>query len=301
MALKKIANSISIISVNYNGGEQNLQLLTSIENLNFPKNKIQVIVVDNHSTDGSDKAIMEKFPNTILLKQKTNLGYGPAINIAIKKAVGQFIFIVNNDIILDANCPKLLLDFIKNNSNIGIVGPKLLPVKKKAQTAQYQKFNYWTGHVDMRSKIINKPTEVQWIQGCAMFMPKEICQKIGYFDEGFSKIYFEDIDYCVRTQAKGMRTLIYPKAVCYHLQSFTVDKISLSRKWYYWHKNKIRFVIKHANFLQMITVISFEILASFYWTFIKKQPNIKSLIKAIAVNTKNLNQTLSLRENGKAE
>lgn len=288
-------DKVTILSVNYNGGRQNLKLLNSIKKLKYPQNRLEVIIVDNHSTDGSFDLVKNKFPKINLIRQKTNLGYGPALNIGIKRAKGHYVFIVNNDIIIDPNCLNVLRNLMKKSSDNTILGPKLIPVEQNRPTATLQKFNYWTGHVNMKAQQIRKISSVEWIQGCAMFSSKQTFKKIGYFDEGFEKIYFEDLDLCKRAQKLGIKTQVNPKALVYHVQSHTIDKIPLSFKWFYWHKNKIRFAVKHASFLQVVSIILFDVLASAYWTIIRRQPNFTNLIKALVANYKNLPTTLKSR------
>lgn len=148
------------------------------------------------------------------------------------------------------------------------------------------------------SKIkITKPREVQWVQGCAMLIPRSIIKKVGTFDEGFEKVYFEDLDFCKRVQMVGFKTMLYPSAVFYHYQSYTLDNVVEKKfKWYNWHKNKIRFLLKHAASLQILTAVTVEFLWSSYLTIFKGQNQLESYLKGLLWNLQNFKETLIARK-----
>lgn len=288
---KQQNSKISILCVNYNGGKELLDFLKSTQKVNYEKDKLQIIVLDNNSHDGSQNYV-QKFKNANLIRLKKNYGYGPAANIGIKKAQGKYILIANNDLELEPNSLNILLKYILSHKDVAIAGGKILSKGKKHKpTSTLQKFNYLTGQVKMNSKQITKPTEVQWVQGCAMFTPKRLLKEIGNFDSGFEKVYFEDLDLCRRAQLKGFKTVIVPEAIFYHRQSYTLDNV-LDRKvkWFNWHKNKIRFAIKHAAFYQTISILLFEAASSIFQTIFKKQPHIGPFLNALVVNFKGLGE-----------
>jgi len=288
-----LKNKISIVVVNYNGKNQTINLLKSINKLDYPKDKIETIIIDNNSQDDSIRTIKKRFPQIIFLKNKKNIGYGPAVNIGARKANSKYILILNNDITLSENFLNEILKTFKTHKKC-IVGPKLI-IEGRNKHSWIQYFSPWTGKINMRHKKINRLTETQWIQGCAMFTTKRILKSLNYFDEGFAKIFFEDLDLCLRAQKKNIETLVNPQVVCHHIQSYTIKKIPNHEKLFYWYKNKIRFIIKHGNPFQIISVTAFTLLSALYWQVIKKQPNLKSFFQALVWNLKNLKQTQSLR------
>lgn len=288
---------ISILCVNFNGGKQIYDFLKSLQKLNWEENRLETLVIDNGSQDQSQKAVL-RFKNVELIQLDKNYGYGPAINMGLQRTTGQYILIANNDIEIEKNCLKALCQYSQNHPEAAIIGGKILSKTKRNQIASsYQTFNYLTGAVKMNSKKIEKPTEVQWVQGCAMFIPMEKLKIIGPFDPGFEKIYFEDLDLCRRAQLALYKTVIIPNAIFYHHQSYTMDTIvSKKFKWYNWHKNKIRFILKHATLTQIISVLLVEAVSSLFQSFNKqsfstnKQPQIGQFIKAVISNFKNINE-----------
>mgnify|MGYP001592549509 FL=1 len=128
---------VSIIFPNYNGGRLSLDCLQSIKKLNYPKERIETVVVDNGSTDGSDIKIKSKFPNVKLVKNKQNLGFAKAINIGGKIAKGSFFLITNNDVIIDKDCVKNLITFLQKPPSIGIIGPAIYDLKNPQKILGY--------------------------------------------------------------------------------------------------------------------------------------------------------------------
>ncbi len=286
MVKVKDIDTLSVVTVNMNAKNKINDLLKSLKKINYPKKKIETIVIDNHSTDGSNALIKKNYPKVRLIRLKNNIGYGPALNIGIKRSSGNYIFISNNDLNFHPNSIKILVRYIQKHPEIGILGGKIVSSIDQTKVASgYQTFNYFTGQIDIGSQALVKITKVQWVQGCAMLIPRSVFKKVGLFDENFSKIYFEDLDLCKRVQQKGFETVINPNSIFYHDQSYTMDNVvNLSEKWFYWHKNKIQYVIKHANLLQILTVISLQGLFSLYWTLIKNQPSLVPFLKAFGWN-----------------
>ena len=170
--------NISIIFPNFNGGKEPIECLNSIKRLNYPKKKLEIIVIDNNSSDGSDIKIEKGFPETILIRNKTNLGFAKAINQGIKKSTGEFVFIGNNDLVFEKNSIRNLILFSLKESNLGIAGGTLVSKQdRKKIISSFQTFNYITGRVKMNKIKITKPCEVQWVQGCAMLIPRSIFKK----------------------------------------------------------------------------------------------------------------------------
>lgn len=282
----KTIDTVSIIAVNWSAKEKINDLLNSLKKLNYPKNKLEIIVVDNHSTDGSNRLIKKYHPKVRLIRLKDNIGYGPALNIGIKRASGNYMFISNNDLCFHPDSIKILVRYIQKHPEIGILGGKIISSTNQTKVASgYQKFNYLTSQIDIGSTAITRISKVQWVQGCAMLIPRSVFKEVGLFDENFSKIYFEDLDLCKRVQEAGYETVINPNSIIYHYQSYTMDNVvNLSTKWFYWHKNKIQYMIKYASLVQILTVIILQGLLSLYWTLIKNEPSLLPFLKAFSWN-----------------
>ncbi len=119
---------LSMITVNYNGKAFLKDLLDSVGRLDYPRSKIQMIVVDNHSTDGSAAYVRQHHPWAEVVSLEANLGYAGGNNQGFQQAQGRFIALINNDCILDPGWAKEMLALFgqKPDSKTGAVGSKVV-------------------------------------------------------------------------------------------------------------------------------------------------------------------------------
>jgi len=286
---------VSIIFPNYNGGMQPVDCISSIKKLNYPKDKIEIIVIDNHSTDGSLEQLKVKSSKLKvegrrlkILGNKENVGFAKAINQGIKQSNGEYIFIGNDDIVFEKDSVKNLVAYALINPNVGILGGKIFSKNKpsKVISCGYM-MNKWTGNIYPSSNpnVIREP---DWIQGCAMLVRKSLFDQIGIFDENFSLIYFEDFDFCLRAKKAGYTIIYLPSAHFWHGQSKTMDK-DLQRKYYQWYKNKVRFIIKNLPIFNILSIllIQFFIITP-YRALVLKDGRFIPFLKGLFWNIKNI-------------
>lgn len=235
---------VSIVFTNFNGGNEPIDLLRSIEHLNYPRHKVETIMVDNNSQDGSPQKIQQMFPNIIQIRNKLNQGFVEGINTGLKRATGEYVFIANDDIVFAANTIRALISYLLHHAGVGIIGCKIFYKDHPKQIASSgYNINKWTGHVFIAPHP-SRLKEPDWIQGCGMLMPKKLLSTIGLLDTKFSPAYFEDTDLCFRTKEAGFKVVYYPKTHMWHRESITMNR-NLSKKYYFWYRSKFRFMLKH--------------------------------------------------------
>ena len=100
---------VSIIVLNYNGKKMADNLLKSLNKIDFPKNKIEIVFVDNGSTDGSQEFIRAKYPNIKLVENKENLGFDEGMNIGVRNSKGKYVTLLSNDLTADKNWLKIMV------------------------------------------------------------------------------------------------------------------------------------------------------------------------------------------------
>ncbi|MFH0819214.1 MAG: glycosyltransferase family 2 protein [Patescibacteria group bacterium] len=226
---------LSIIILNYN--TQNL-LRLCLQNLialklDFP---YEIIVVDNASVDDSVDMMKEKFPQIKLIVSKINCGHARGNNLGIKQAQGEYILILNTDIIFK-NSEDLsnLLKFMDQQSKVAIVGPRLLNGDGSVQRSCYRSYSLFTpiwrrtplgklkfAKRDLNNHLMNdfnhnETIVVEWILGACMLLRKKFIEKYGAFDEIFF-LYFADYELCDRASANGYKVYYYhdTKIIHYH-------------------------------------------------------------------------------------
>ena len=241
---------LSVIVNHYRTPEILRICLRSIkENLKEADFDWEIILTDVATIEKTSEMMENEFSEVIFIPNEKNIGFGKSVNVAIKKARGDYFFIVNADIIInEKRVIEKLLDFIEKNSDVGMVGPGLLNV---SDTVQQSCFRFYTpltvicrrtflGKTFIGKKVLNKflmndvfqkekitePIPVDWLMGSAMMVRKSDLEKVGVFDERFF-MYFEDVDWSRRFWENNLRVIYFPQAVMYHYHFQSSKKNSL--------------------------------------------------------------------------
>src|SRR3990167_7096004 len=294
--MKKVENlpKVSIVFSNFNGGKEPLECLASIKKLNYPKNKIQTILIDNGSKDKSPEKIAGKFPEVNLIKLKKDIGLPASLNLGIKKSAGKYIFIANDDIVLEKSSIKNMVHFLEKNTNVGVLGGKVFyknEPKKLSDSAC--DFNFYLGEI---KKGLAKGEQIKWLQSCSIMVPKIIFQKVGLFDSGFYPLYFDDFDFCLRVKNSGFKIVYLPIVTFWHGVGKTTRQFSNKKVYYWWYKNKIRFYLKNATIVQIITATLFQITAICIKSFKERQNVFSPFARALIVNIQEMNKIRKIRD-----
>jgi N-acetylglucosaminyl-diphospho-decaprenol L-rhamnosyltransferase len=221
---------ISVIIVNHNGEEH---LRRCLESLRSPGPELEVLVVDNASSDSSLAMVREVFPEVRVLAQRTNLGFGAANNLAAIHARGESLLLLNADAWLETGALQRLHQRLRREDRLALVTPTLLypdgrrqfvwsPERGVAGEALQQLRNpfenrSWAHGAAMRtaSRLVGR----LWFTAACVLVRSDAFASVGGFDESFF-MYFEDVDLCVRLEKAGWRLAQEPGAVGRHAGGF---------------------------------------------------------------------------------
>ena len=216
---------VSVVTPNYNGERF---LKTFLESLNDDSDYIgEVIIIDNGSGDASLDYLKNNtfnFP-LILIENKENLGFSPAVNQGILKAKNDLIFSINNDTEIKKGSIKALIDLISSSEDIFSVQAKMLQYDNKELIDDVgDEYNLlaWTkktGENHYSSEYQTVKDIFSSCAGAAMYK-KSVLEEIGLFDDNFFA-YMEDVDLAIRSRINGYRNLLCPDAIVYHIGSAT--------------------------------------------------------------------------------
>ena len=239
-----IFDPITLITVNYNGKKLLKPYLESVFSLDYPKQRLEVIVVDSGSADGSSEFVRKHYPKVKLIQSTLN-NYCYANNLAISKANGRYIGLINNDVKLDKDWISQLLEIIEPNPQIGAVTGKILFADKRINSTGHIGLPnlYWQdrGFKEKDCGQYDKVEEIPSLSHCACLYRKEALKDAGPLDEDFN-MYLEDIDMSIRLRQKGWQLYYVPKATCTHEFHRTVDKKTLIR---HIEKNRLLLIAKY--------------------------------------------------------
>ena len=189
----------------------------------------EIYVVDNNSTDGSQAAVKQKFPNIKLIENETNTGFAHANNQALSIMHGRFAVLLNSDAVLKEDSIKKLLAFMTGNPSAAIAGVQLLNDDGSRQNSidnfpstETEIFNksilrlFFPGKYPSKNISYKDPIEVDSVIGACMIVRRESMDEVGLFDEDYF-IFLEETDWCFRMNKKGWKVYHVPDAEVFHL------------------------------------------------------------------------------------
>jgi GT2 family glycosyltransferase len=222
---------LSIIIISYNTKDTTLNCLHSIANsVKNPSLTYEVLVVDNASTDGSQKQILNikfKISNLKIIKNDSNVGFAKANNQAVNLAEGAHILLLNSDTVVMDDAIENMYRFFVRNPHIHFLGPKLL---NKDMTPQASSALFYTlpvvfaalflkgDHWGLSRSSPHETIKTDWVSGACIMTRKEYFEKIGGFDENIF-MYMDEVDLLYRAKMAGFNTYFYPQARFIHLGS----------------------------------------------------------------------------------
>lgn len=281
---------ISIVIVNYNVKDFLSECLKSISRSNYLNygGKIEVIVVDNASTDGSNEYFPLHFPNVNYLYQNVNLGFGKANNIGIEEANGEYILLLNPDTVLNIDTLTTMVKNIEGKPDIWAAGCRVLNTDGTFQLACRRGFpTIWNsfcklfGLQDMFPKVklfsgYNKlylsdkdEYDIEAIIGAFMFFRADRLKELGGFDKDFF-MYGEDIDLCKRVWDSGGRVRYFPNTEITHHKGESTKRTDINHLAHFYEAMEI-YAKKHtSNSLISLLLLKAAIKARGLFAFISQ-------------------------------
>ncbi len=240
---------VSVVIPSYNGKELTVNLLKSIKKTTY-KN-YEVVVVDNGSNDGCYEYVKKNYPYVKAVKVEVNKGIARGLNAGIEKSKGEYLVMMNNDMVVDPEWLTYLVEAANSDKKIGIVGYALLEFGLKKDIIQRLGYSE-TGKILLRFEAVGKGQEhknqfpeVLPVDHTFGLVKREVIKKIGAFDEK-TFMSWDEVDLCYRARKIGYTTVAATKSKVYHMGSITVKKTPYLRVFHY-HKNRIRFILKHLS------------------------------------------------------
>lgn len=304
--LNELNEKVYIIILNWNGWKDTIECIESLQKSNY--RKFCIVIVDNDSSDNSIYYIKEwannndrdlkikeynysksklcKFYNEnldlVLIKSDKNLGFAGGNNIGIEYALSQrdsdYIWVLNNDVIVEENCIFELVKYSNHHKDKGVIGSTIIEYydPTKIQYAGGASFNLLTCTSNMRYAGIDikdldrkhtmESKDIDYVGGCSMFFRHEVLSKIGKLSEDYF-LYFEEIDYSMKLKESNYKIGWCKDSHIYHKCGSSIgSKNIISRKStiseYYSNLSAMRFIKKHYNLLLPIVMINRFILKS---------------------------------------
>ncbi len=240
---------VSIIVLNYNGREDTLACLRSLEHLTY--RNANVIVVDNASSDGSEAAIRAAHPALTFIQTGANLGFTGGNNVGIRHALengADYVLLLNNDTIVAPDFISVMVEVMEQNPDIGVVGPMIYYFSAPETIwSAGGKIDWTRGLTSMvgvneedKSQYGLSPRQTDFVTGCALMAKRAVWEKAGLLDDKFF-MYYEETEWCVRATRAGYKIMLIPAAMIWHKISLEARATS-PRTYYYMTRNRLLFL-----------------------------------------------------------
>ncbi|HTR80549.1 MAG TPA: glycosyltransferase family 2 protein [Bacteroidota bacterium] len=253
---------VCVILLNWNGAEFTIPCVESLLAQSY--DRVEIVVVDNGSTDDSRSLLDKKFGKSIcLLPLEENKGFTGGNNIGIRHALqngADYVLVLNNDTIADRKFVEELVVLAESDKRIGVVTGKIFYYDEKELLwfagGDVQRGILGFKHRGLLEKDNGKydaVEESQFVTGCCMCVRREVFRTVGLFDDRYF-IYSEDADFCLRVLQQGYSLMYTPRALLYHKESASMRKNTLhsgggtvsSRQYYLSTRNRIFTIRKHS-------------------------------------------------------
>jgi len=264
--------------INFNGADNTLECLSSLDKMNSRNFKISVVVVDNASRE-KFKVQSSKFKVLELktIRSEKNLGFSGGQNVGIRYALengADYVLILNNDTIVDKNLMEELLNAAQKDKDIGIVVPKIYFASYfEFHKDRYSKndlgkvFWYAGGEMDWKNVIgfhrgvdkvdsgqYDRIEKTDFASGCCMLVRREAFEKVGFLDEKFF-LYYEDSDFCERIRRAGYSIMYSPKAILWHKNAGSAGGSGSSLQDYYITRNRMLFGFRYSSLRSKLALV----------------------------------------------
>ena len=242
------APRVSVIVLTYNNIEFTKACLRSIESeSNWPQ--LEIIVVDNASSDGTREYLLQwaqAHDHRKVVLNERNLGFSAGNNVGLAAATGEYLVLLNNDTYVTPNWVRTLVNHLRRNPRIGIIGPVTNNIGNEAKIEIH-----YVGMDEMRSEAAAYTRrhlgELMPIRTVAFFcvaMPRTTYEMVGPLDEVFGLGFFEDDDYCRRVEAAGLEVACAEDVFVHHHLSASFDKLKAETRQQLFLRNKALYEAK---------------------------------------------------------
>ncbi|MEH7299387.1 glycosyltransferase family 2 protein [Neobacillus drentensis] len=241
---------LSIIIVNWNTADLTVDCLRSLYS-NCDNSLIDVWLVDNNSSDDSVARIKAEFGDKVhLIENKENLGFAKANNQALRLVKTPYVALLNSDTIVEKNAFENMIEYLKNNSDVGAIGPQLpmpngtlkilscgyLPSIRSVVNHSYGLLRFPILNRFIKRGLFlpyynfKEPLDVEWLSGACIVTKKEVLETAGLLPEDYF-MYAEDMQWCENILKAGWKVQYFPHSVIWHLMGASNKEKKVSTNW----------------------------------------------------------------------
>lgn len=273
---KEIENMVKVTAVvlTYNHYEDTKECIESLRNLLIDSINFDVILVDNGSTDGTVDQVRRDFPGVHIIENMQNLGVAAGYNVGFAYALqagADYIFMLNNDVILAPNILIELLAVASADPQTGIVMPKMMYYGSNdvwSSGGRYRAFPPAILMTDRRKGVAELTRMIEFAPSCALLINSQAFDKVGLFDPGYFFL-FDDWDFSERVRAHGFTIWYAANALLWHKVSRTTKGTNSGFYWRTFGASVVRYWRRHGRpiWFSLPLHVGYIFLREFFWHF----------------------------------
>ena len=242
---------VGVVIPAWNATDYTLACLDSLKALDYPA--VEIVVVDNGSTDGACERVRAAHPDVTLIRNETNRGFAFACNQGLAEAFGrgcEYAFLLNNDTIVAPDLLTQLLLVAETRPNAAMFGPRICyaaqPDKPWFTGMRFPRPIYIVRTQPEHQVQSVRPEPVDFISGCGMLIARRLYKRIGGLNEAYF-MYYEDLDYCLTARKAGFDIVYVPSARMWHAVSVSSGGKDSPLKQYFQIKSAVLFTRRHTH------------------------------------------------------
>jgi GT2 family glycosyltransferase len=242
---------VSVVVTSWNGRELLADCLTSLAAQDYPPDRLELIVVDNGSTDGTAEWIRSAWPDVVLVRASENLGFAEGTNLGARAARGELLVFLNNDAAAQPGMLRALVASAIADPGAAAVAARILEWEGdrvefggSGLSVMGLGFQHSSWHPTFRETPAGG--EIPFACGAAMLVRAEAFRELGGFDAAYFA-YYEDVDLGWRMWQSGRRIVYAPEAVIRHRRHATAARRSDRWRHFHWYRNALQTLVKNSE------------------------------------------------------
>lgn len=285
---------VAAVVASYNTREDLLRCLRSlVRHVTLP---LEIVVVDNASTDGSAAAAREEFPRTVVLENAENLGFAAACNRGWRASSASYVLFLNSDAEVTPGAVEALGGLLDTRPDVGVVAPRTVGEDGRIQVstgpditplAEWGQRRLVRGVREGRKEAVAKAEvlyarehEPFWVSGSCLLTRRAALEAVRGFDEAFF-LYEEDVDFCARVRAAGWRIVFTPAGTVRHRLGRSMEKAAVRARLEY-HRSHVLYYRKHRGGLATALLRLAVAARGAAWWLTGRQPSLGAALLDLA-------------------
>jgi GT2 family glycosyltransferase/glycosyltransferase involved in cell wall biosynthesis len=258
--------TVTVVVVNLDGKAMLRACLESLEGQAYDPEQVEVVLIDNASTDGSVAMVRERFPRVRVLVNDTNTGFAPAVNQGAEVAGGEYLALLNNDAVADPLWLAEAVQYLRGHEEVGCVGSLILSddrttVDYAGSAMAFNGMGYALHNSEPARQAPGYAERTLFASGGAMVTPTALFRQVGGFDASYFA-FFEDVDYGWRLWVLGHETHYVPASRVYHRHHGTMARFGGARERFLLERNALATIIKNYGEEALATALPSAVLLS---------------------------------------